>query len=107
MDFSKQLVPEVQALLVLDGAGWHRPEALRISDSVSLLLLPPYSPRLNPPELCWREMRQKQLSNRVFPEEDDLWKAVEAAWFWLIADRQSVQSLCAFPWILSAINKLN
>ena len=107
LNFSKSLARDIHVLLVMDGAGWHRTGGLTIPENLSLLLLPAYSPRLNPSELCWREMRQKQLSNRVFPEEDDLWKAVEAAWLWLIADRQSLQSLCAFPWILSAINKLN
>ncbi len=33
--------------------------------NLTLLVLPPYSPELNPAEMLWREMRQRYLSNRV------------------------------------------
>lgn len=103
-DFAKQLSPDVHALLVLDGAGWHQPQSLTIPDNVTLLLLPPYSPELNPPEMMWRELRQKQLSNREYPTEAKLWQAVESAWLAFGNDRAAVRSLCNFPWIASAIN---
>ena len=107
LDFSMLLAPNVHALLVMDGAGWHHPKALTVPENVTLLLLPPYSPELNPSELLWREMRQKKLSNRVFSDEDELWSAVEAAWLWLTAEPESCRHLSAFPWISSAINYLN
>ncbi len=106
-DFSKHLPPDVHALLVMDGAGWHNPKALEIPANVSILLLPPYSPELNPSELMWREMRQKKLSNLVHLTEADLWTAVENAWLWLTNDPERTRSLCAFPWIISATNNLN
>lgn len=101
-DFSKSLPPDVHALLVLDGAGWHHPKALEIPDNITFLLLPPYSPELNPPELLWREMRQKKLSNRVHANEDDLWEAVEQSWLWITQDPAAIQKLCDFHWIQSA-----
>jgi hypothetical protein len=103
-DFSNGLPPDVHALLVLDGAGWHSADMLSIPSNVSLLLLPPYSPELNPHELIWREIRQKKLSNRVCSTEDDLWNAVEEGWLWVTRDPTTVQQLCSFPWILSAMN---
>ena len=105
-DFSANLEPDVQALLVMDGAGWHHAKALSIPKNVTILFLPPHSPELNPPELLWREMRQKKLSNRVFADEEELWEAVEEAWLWLTARPESSRRLCAFPWISSAINNL-
>ena len=38
------------ALVILDGAGWHRSKVLEIPGNVSLQRLPPYSPELNPVE---------------------------------------------------------
>ncbi len=65
-DFAAQLSKNTHALLVMDGAGWHSSKELRIPDNVSILLLPPYSPELNPAELIWRQLRQRKLSNRLY-----------------------------------------
>lgn len=46
--FSRSLEPDVQAVLVLDQAGWHGSRALVVPDNVTLVPLPPYSPELNP-----------------------------------------------------------
>src|SRR5450631_1614450 len=46
--FSKTLKPEVQAVLVWDGAGFHRSGDLICPSNITLLSLPPYSPELNP-----------------------------------------------------------
>jgi len=43
---------DVHVLLVLDGAGWHRSDALVVPKNVTLLPLPPYSPELNGMERC-------------------------------------------------------
>jgi len=106
-DFSKSLPSNVHALLVLDQAGWHNAGALSIPHNVSLLLLPPYSPELNPHELIWRELRQKKLSNRVYPTEDALWSAVEQGWLWVTQNPADIRQLCSFPWIQSARTNLN
>ncbi len=45
------------AVLVLDGAGWHRSPRLKVPDNVVLLPLPPYSPELNPVENVWEYLR--------------------------------------------------
>ncbi len=48
--FSAELPPDVHAAMVLDRAGWHTASALRVPPSVTLVLLPPKSPELNPAE---------------------------------------------------------
>lgn len=101
--FGAALAPDVHAVVLLDQAGWHTTDKLKIPANVTLLHLPPKSPELNPSELPWRECRQKHLSNRLFKTEDDLWSGVEDAWMKLTADRQTIQSLCGYDWILSAI----
>ena len=45
---SAKVKPGNHAVVVLDGAGWHRSKALEVPANVSLLHLPPHSPELNP-----------------------------------------------------------
>ena len=40
-------------VLVLDNAGFHTPENLRIPDGIHLEFLPPYTPELQPAERLW------------------------------------------------------
>ncbi len=101
--FSRALEPDVHAVLLLDQAGWHTTQKLKLQPNVTLLHLPPKAPELNPSELPWRECRQKHLSNRLFKTEDDLWNCVEHAWLKLSANPQTIQSLCGFDWILSSV----
>jgi transposase len=103
-DFARQLAPGTHALLVLDGAGWHMTGRLTVPAAITLLALPPYSPELNPPELLWRELRQKYLSNRVFPTVDALDDAVAEAWLALTAAQDAIRDLTAFPYIQAALN---
>jgi transposase len=102
-DFAKHLPKNAHALMVMDGAGWHRSKELRIPANVSILLLPPYSPELNPAELIWRQLRQRKLSNRLYPTIDDLEAAVEEAWLWMSNQADELSNLCLFPWIESAL----
>jgi transposase len=59
-------------VMVLDGAGWHKSEALMIPDNLRLLSLPPYSPELNPVEDVWDDLRENEFHNRVFDNIDSL-----------------------------------
>jgi transposase len=52
-------------LIVLDGAPSHRSEQITHPENVSLLMLPPYSPELDPAERWFQEFRRK-LSNKAF-----------------------------------------
>jgi transposase len=71
--------------MVLDRAGWHRSRVLCIAQSLTLLLLPAYSPELNPVELLWWQMRDKHLSNQVFKTADQLDRDVGKAWCAVLA----------------------
>jgi hypothetical protein len=73
----------VGAVVLLDGAGWHKLGGqLRVPDNMSLLRLPPYS--LNPVENIWQFLRQNYLSNRVYESYDAIVDACCAAWKALI-----------------------
>ena len=52
-------------VLIMDGAGWHKSKALELPEGITALLLPPYSPELNPMENLWHRGEElRYLSNR-------------------------------------------
>ncbi len=68
------------AVLLLDGAGWHRGHALVVPENVSLVVLPPYSPELNPVENVWQYLRANWLAISVFDHNDAIVDACCDAW---------------------------
>jgi transposase len=65
-EISAEVAPGKHALLLLDQAGWHLSGRLVVPENITLLLLPPKCPELNPVENIWEFMRDNWLSNRVF-----------------------------------------
>ena len=92
--------PGAHVVLVLDGAGWHVAKALRVPGNVTLLPLPPYSPKLNPVERVWGYLRDRYLSCRVYTDYDHVFDAAAAAWNRL--DPVRLKSLCATEWLTPA-----
>ena len=62
--FADTLDQDAHAVMMCDGAGWHDERALTVPDNVTLALLPPYSPELNPVERVWLYLRERFLSLR-------------------------------------------
>lgn len=91
--------PDDEILMVLDGAGWHRANDLRVPPSMQLLFLPPYSPQLNPVENLWDDLREKHFINRCFPSLTAVRQTLCTALRELHHDRQRTQSIAGFPWI--------
>ena len=103
-DFSKQLEEGEHALMVLDGASWHRAKALKIPGNVTLLIQPPYSPELNPMELVWGKGKRNYFCNRNFETIDDVEYATDRLWLLQTQSAEKMKSLCGFNWILSAVS---
>jgi transposase len=68
---------------------------------VTLQFLPAKSPELNSAEQPWREIRQKYWGNRAFPTVEELDDAIADAWMQLIRNRNGIQSLGAYHWIMN------
>ena len=87
-------------LMVMDGAGWHKAEALKVPDNMALMFLPPYSPELNPVEHIWDSIREDDFSNAVFDSmeavEDQLMRSLAN----LEKDTARVAKMTGFPWII-------
>ena len=90
-----------RVLLVMDGAGWHKAKDLRFPDHIHRILLPPYSPELNPAERIWEELREKWFANRLF----HTLRAVEIqlnTGMELLADSpDTTRSIAGYDWLFS------
>ena len=53
-------------LLCLDRAPWHKSNDLIVPHNITLFLLPPRTPELNPVEIVWREIRKIGFKNKCF-----------------------------------------
>ena len=71
-EISSQVSTSAHAVLFADQAGWHTTAKLVIPPNITLLLLPPRSPELNPVENIWQFIRDNWLSNRIFKSYDDI-----------------------------------
>jgi transposase len=66
-------------IIILDKAGWHISQSLKIADNIKLLHLNPYSPEQNPVELLWREIRRKYFHNTIFANLDEVENTLQIA----------------------------
>lgn len=99
--FAATLSTGVHAALLLDGAGWHTAGEIIVPANVSLVFLPPYSPKLNPAERVWLHLRDRYLSLRLFRDLDDIINGCCDAWNSMTAEPGRVASLTDFPYLRS------
>ena len=93
-EISSQVEDGAHAVVVLDGAGWHKTGGrLRLPSNISLLHLPPYSPELNPQENVWQYLRQIYLANRVYENYDAIVEACCQAWNALTDQPDRIRSI--------------
>ena len=98
-EIARTVRPGYHAVVVLDGAGWHKTGGrLRVPDNISLLKLPPYSPELNPVENVWQFLRGNWLSNRVFETHTDIVDAACDAWRKLTDEPTVITSIGMRDW---------
>jgi len=103
-EISLNVAAGAHAVVTLDGAGWHRTGGkLKLPDNISLLLLPPYAPELNPQENIWQYLRQNYLANRVFETKDAIINACCDAWNSLIAQPKQIASIATRKWALQVM----
>ena len=96
-NLSRKLGEGRHAVLVWDGAGFHTSGTLEVPANITLLPLPPYSPELNCVERIWLWMRSHDLSNRAYPEQEDVERAVAESCARLDAER--LKSICRTEWL--------
>ena len=99
-EISANVTPGAHAVLIVDGAGWHKVGGtLRVPANITLVILPPYSPELNPVENVWAFLRANKLSNRVFETYDAIVEACCDAWNWLTAQPDRITTIGTRSWV--------
>ena len=98
-EFADALAADVHAVLIWDGAGFHRSGKLQVPPNVSLIELPPYSPQLNPIENLWHYLRSHHWSNRWYEDYDALMDAAIDAWRKAALVPERVKSVCRAPYL--------
>ncbi|MBN1335540.1 MAG: transposase [Deltaproteobacteria bacterium] len=89
--------PKRHAVVVIDGAGWHRAKDLVVPEGVHLVFLPPYSPELQPAERIWPIVNEG-VANRGFADLAELTTAVEDRCRYLDDHQDFVCGLTNFHW---------
>ena len=93
--FGRELPADVQAVMVLDRAGWHMAGALVVPANVTLIHLPPKSPELNPTENLWHYLRSHFWSNRLYKTWEDLKQAAIDGWRRICLVPEKLKTVCA------------
>ena len=101
-EIARTVAPGAHAALVLDGAGWHGGHALVVPDNISLVVLPPYSPELNPVEKVWQYLRPNWLAISVFDDYPAIVEACCKAWSCFADQPDIVSSITSRQW--AAVN---
>lgn len=86
-------------LMVMDQAGWHIAGELDVPENMRLMLLPPYSPELNPVEHLWEALREECFANTVFRDLNAVEAALTRGLAALEANSARTRSMTGFDWI--------
>jgi transposase len=97
---SQNVGENAHAILVLDGAGWHKAKALIVPSTITLTHLPPYSPELMPVENVWQYLKGNCLNSRIYKDYDEIVYACEKAWNCLINDPNRIKSITKRDWFI-------
>lgn len=92
------MVPEANAAVLLDGAGYHKSHRLRVPTNITLIPLPRHAPELNSAANIREYPRNNELSNTVFENCNDIVDKARQAWRFFAGDKKSVRSITARDW---------
>jgi hypothetical protein len=95
---SKEFI-EYNIIMLVDKAGWHRSNDLKIPENISLINQPSHSPELNPVEHIWDEIREKHFLNKAFRSMNEVEKALCTGLNKLRENHDYVRSLTNFPYL--------
>ncbi len=97
-EISYHVANEAHGVVLMDRAGWHTTAELNLPRNLTVVLLPPRSPELNPMENIWQYLRGNWLSNRVLEDYDEIVNAGCQAWNRLIQQPETIKSIGMRKW---------
>lgn len=104
-DFLRGVAEAVLQMLVeadvegLISAGRHLTSDVAVQDNITLLPLPPKTPRLNVMENVWQFMYDNRRSNRVFRDRDDIVAHCCYHWKRLTEQPRSIMRIGLRDWV--------
>jgi hypothetical protein len=98
LSHTAQEFPDDLCVMLFDGAGWHRANALRVPKNMVLPPLLPYSPELNPVEHIWDYLRDA-FGNKTFNCLNEVVDLLCATINTLLHQPEMVRSMTCFDWI--------
>ena len=97
-EISCNVAAKAHGVVLMDRAGWHSTDKLKVPKNLTIILLPSRSPELNPVENIWQYLRQNWLSNRVFEDYDAIIEAGCQAWNKLMNQPETIMSIGSREW---------
>ena len=94
--------PNDYILLVADNASWHRSKALVIPDNIEIFPLLPYTPELNPIEMIWDELREKNFKNELFKTLSKVADRLCKGLLHLSNNNNIVKSITGWYWLINS-----
>jgi hypothetical protein len=91
-------------ILILDNSAAHTAKKVRLPVNVTFVLLPPYSPELNPIERVWEDLRAR-LAWQHFRDVDDLENML--CEHLTAYDPLTLQSLTSYPYLKPALHAVS
>ncbi len=92
--FNAEVSHNIHVVMIWDQAGFHISKKLKVPKNVTIVLLPPYSPELNPVENLWHYLRSHYWANRIYANYDTLRYAAVDAWHKAVLNPAVIQSVC-------------
>lgn len=86
-----------QVVLVMDRAGWHTSDRVIVPNGIHVVLLPPYSPELQPAERLW-QLSNETVANKSFKDLDELEQAQAYRCLILKSKLELIRSHTLFYW---------
>ena len=101
--FSASLREDVHAVMILDRAGWHVSKDLVVPANVTLILLPPRSPELNPIERLWLWIKSHYWANHAYVDYAVMLDAASRAFQETAGEPGRIKSICRCDYLERAV----
>jgi len=100
--FSATVPDDEHAVIIWDGAGYHKSKSLQKPENITLIQLPAYSPELNPIENLWHYLKSHYLSNRAYTDYEDLEATAVESWCQAVLNPDLMKTVCSAPYLKCA-----
>jgi transposase len=98
-DFAKEfgVSKDKHIILVIDQAGWHTTEQVKVPEGLHLEFMPSHSPELQPAERMW-PLTNEAIANRCFDTLDELEEALFERCRVLLKQPSFIRAITRFHW---------